>query len=475
MNAMKNIRGIIYLFLLLILPFSLTACNTYGSNTAFNAAEEGRSDAAVIHHQLVENLPFVVDGGAPKTIRTLYYSYANNRYLSMRDLASALDGTPKQFDLIISGRTINITTGKKYTPVGGENTPFHETAAEGFTYETSDIDKNPLFLDGRELKYHGFMAKNSAHKNDYFLNLTDVAMQMDLSLKLSDAHLALDTTKHYAMNQQDLDEEYFYYEIHSAIAGNASTGEIYTSWEPDLSVPIASTTKLMTYLVIKDLIAQGNISSKDMVTIPEKAAILSRFPDGTIKLNAGTKIPFDELMYGMLLPSSNECALSLAIHAAGSEKSFVKLMHQKAKDLGLSDKVRFFNSHGLPVYADSLTTTKVQNRMTANDMFLIVRHIMQTYPEITKITSNKSAYLKTMGITVRNTNPLLYNVPEVYGLKTGTTDMARNCLVVLMKTKDSHGKLHDLVVIQFGAEDETVRVSVSEELIRYAKQRLLAR
>ncbi|MBO4424697.1 MAG: hypothetical protein J5768_04200, partial [Spirochaetales bacterium] len=98
-----------------------------------------------------------------------------------------------------------------------------------------------------------------------------------------------------------------------------------------------------------------------------------------------------------------------------------------------------------------------------------------TYPEITEITSQKSVHLENLGVTVGNTNPLLYNEPEVVGLKTGTTDMARNCLVALMRTEDINGKIHNLVAIQFGAEDETVRITLSEQLIRYARQVLLSK
>ena len=112
--------------------------------------------------------------------------------------------------------------------------------------------------------------------------------------------------------------------------------------------------------------------------------------------------------------------------------------------------------------------------MTANDMFLQVRHILENCPEITDITSRKRACLKTLEITVENSNSLLSNVPGVVRLKTVTTDMAGNCLVTLMKAEDAAGRLHDLVAVQFGAEDKTVCTTVSEVMIRYARQRLLS-
>ena len=453
---MKRARP--YIFSLIILAgilFVLSAC-AHTSGEAFNTEQS-----------MLENLPLVVDAAQPKTVRTIHYSYANNRFISLRDLASALNGTTRQFGLTVSDGETSITTGAEYVAVGGENVPFADNAS----YRTGKLARNPISLDGREIRFYGFLGKNSAGNEDCFLNLIDIAMMLDLSFEISDGCLQLDT---YSGFKVDLQES-FYYDTHSVLVGDADTGEIYASWEPDLSVPIASTTKLMTYVVVRDCMEQGIISPEDMVTITNQAEAMSCSDDGEIPMTAGTRIPIQELLCGMLIPSSNECALSLAIHAAGSEEAFVEMMYRKAEELGLSDKVRFFNCHGLPAYPDTAYTTKVQNRMTANDMFLIVRYLLNTYPEVTEITSLKTIHLDNLGITVGNTNPLLFNEPDVVGLKTGTTDMARNCLVALMQAEDSNGKRHSLVAIQFGAEDETVRITLSEQLIRYARQILLSR
>ena len=331
-------------------------------------------------HRILENLLLSVNGGPPKVIRAIHYSYVNNRYLSLRDLASALSGTSKQFDVTVSDGVVRITTNQKYTSSVGENTPFPHDADKEFYYETENLDVSPIFIDGKELKYYSFLGRNSADHEDCFLNLTDLAMQMDVSLHFSDGKLVMDTARHFIIDQRVLEEDSFYFELHSAVVGDAGTGEIYLSWEPFLSVPVASTSKLMSYAVIMDCIAEGVVSLEDRVTITEEAEALSRSEDGVISLKAGTEVPFRELLHGMLIASSNECALALAVHAAGSEKTFLEWMVRKSGSLGLSDKVRFFIFHGLPVYTDNLYTTKVQNRMTANDMFLLVRHILENCP-----------------------------------------------------------------------------------------------
>ena len=148
-------------------------------------------------------------------------------------------------------------------------------------------------------------------------------------------------------------------------------------------------------------------------------------------------------------------------------------MKKKARAIGLSKQALFFNCHGLPLYTDDLPASGIQNRMSAMDMFKLVRHILKTCPKVTEITSLKRAELAGLHYTAENTNPLLYNVPGVVGLKTGTTDMARCCLAAVREVPDQSGRIHHITAILFGGEDETVRTTLSEELIRYGTQRLL--
>ena len=426
-------------------------------------------------HGLLESLLVTIDDSDEYIIKTLHYSYRNNRFVSLRDLAYSLRGMSKQFNVTVEQNRVKILTGAEYTPVGGEGIPFPDidsTTGDYYVYKTYDLMVNPIELDGRELKYQSFMSTGSDGYVDCFISLTDVAMQLDLAIKFSGQGVALDTMGSCIIDLDALEDEGFYYKIHTALVGDASTGEVYAAWYPELSVPIASTTKLMTYLVIKDALANKNISADDLITVPQEAAELSRTEDGAIILDEGMEAPLDELMAAMLLASSNECALTLAVHVAGSEEAFVDLMKNKADELGLSEEVRFYDCHGLPIYTNNLAATKVQNRMSAQDMFKLVRHILSVYPEITILTAQKVATLEVLGVTVTNTNPLLYNVPGVIGLKTGTTNMAGDCLVVAMEAIDSEGQTHFLIAIQFGAEDETIRATLSEELIRYAKQQL---
>ena len=430
---------------------------------------------ATTAHAILENLPLSVDGGEAVPVRALHYGYANNRYVSLRDFAAALADTPRRFGLSVGDTQIVISAGAAYTPVGGENQPFPERndrTGAPYVYFTEPLAPYYLELDGRQLRYQSFLGTNAASKPDCFMSLTDLAMQLDLDLTVSAAGIALNTAGRYTVDPEALREEGFYYEVHSALVGDADTGEIYTAWEPELPVPIASTTKLMSFLVVMDAVTDGRITLGDTVTITEEAERLSQTQDGAIPLQAGEKTNVTELLCGMLLPSSNECALALAIHTSGSEAAFVEQMNRKARALGLSDGAVFYNCHGLPVYTDNLPATKIQNRMSAVDMFALVRHILRTYPDITRITSLKSIVLETLGVTVSNSNPLVYNLPGVVGLKTGTTNMSGSCLVSAAESADADGQTHTLVAIEFGAEDSSIRTTLSEELLRYGIQRL---
>ena len=188
--------------------------------------------------------------------------------------------------------------------------------------------------------------------------------------------------------------------------------------------------------------------------------------DGAVPLKAVEQITVQELLVGALLPSSNECALCLAEAIAGSEENFVRMMNQKAQELGLVQAV-FYNSNGLPVYTEDSIPAKRQNSMSAEDMFRLASYLLKVYPQITDITSLEEADIESLDLEVRNTNPLLRNLPEATGLKTGTTNKAGACLVTSLTVHDGNTE-HDLVVIVLGAEDSIERGRVSGVLARYA-------
>ncbi|MDE6606264.1 MAG: D-alanyl-D-alanine carboxypeptidase [Lachnospiraceae bacterium] len=402
------------------------------------------------------------DTGAVCTVKTLDYSYDYNTYLSLRDIAMLLKDTDKSFALEITDKAVALKPGNVYTPVGEENIPWEDNENPNIS-----LRRNEFKVNEQTVYYYTLIMKLPSGYYDCFMMAADLAMILDVDIIVSESgSLQIHTQEPFDISPVSLEQAGYFYGVNSVLVGDATTGEIYYRYQSDISYPIASTSKLMTCLLTMDAVSAGQITLEEPVTISDAVQSLSVSGDGTIPLEAGEQITVQELLVGALLPSSNECALCLAETIAGSEEAFVQMMNQKAQDLGLSQTV-FFNSNGLPSYTEDFIPAKRQNRMSAEDMFRLVSYFLKVYPEITDITSLEEATLPSLNLEVRNTNPLLHNLPEVTGLKTGTTNKAGACLVTSLTADDGSIK-HDLVVIVLGTEDSIERGRVSGLLARYA-------
>ncbi len=402
------------------------------------------------------------DAGGVWAVKTLDYDYDHNTYLSLRDTAMALRDTDKAFSLEITKNSVSLNLGNVYAPVGEENAPWGEEELP----EVS-LRRNECKVNGEKVFYFTVIMKLPSGSYDCFMMAADLAMILDVNITAPAAgSLQIRTQEPFYISPASLEQAGYFYGVNSVLVGDATTGELYYQFQSDKSYPIASTSKLMTCLLALDAVGTGQIALEGQVVISDAVQALADSDDGVIPLKAGEQITVQELLRGALLPSSNECALCLAEAIAGSEEVFVQRMNQKALELGLSQAV-FFNSHGLPSYTEDPVPAKRQNRMSAEDMFRLVSYLLKVYPQVTDITSMEEATLESLDLEVRNTNPLLYNLPEVTGLKTGTTNKAGACLVTSLAADDGNGK-HDLVVIVLGTEDSVERGRVSGLLAKYA-------
>lgn len=402
------------------------------------------------------------DIGASCMVKTLDYGYDYNTYLSLRDTAMALRGTDKAFSLEITRNAVSLERGNAYAPLGVENISWEEEEDPDIT-----LRRNEFKVDGQEVSYFTLIRKLPSGYYDCFIMAADLAMILDVDIVVSDAgSLQINTQAPFHISPVELEQAGYFYGVNSVLVGDATTGEIYYQYQSDISYPIASTSKLMTCLLAMEALSAGRIALEDEFVVSDAVQALADSDDGVIPLEAGDLLTVRELLYGALLPSSNECALGLAEAVAGSEEAFVQLMNQKARELGLSQAV-FFNSNGLPCYTEGAVPAKRQNRMSAEDMFRLVSYLLRVYPQITDITSLETAELESLELEVRNTNPLLRNLPEATGLKTGTTNKAGACLVTSLRADDGAAE-HDLAVIVFGTEDSVERGRVSGLLARYA-------
>lgn len=410
----------------------------------------------------------VLIGDRSATVRAFQNDYENNLYLSLSDLSAVLNGTARSFRFRYNktnadGEYFTVNLGQSAAAASGAGA--NPTAPRVSSLATS---RNRIFVNDQEHRYYTYRAGT-----DLYMSLTDVQLMLDLPAEQQENGLRLYPGQHFSPDVPLLDEQGYFDVFNAVLIGDANTGEVLYASCADKPVAIASISKLMTYLILAEAAEEGQIRFTDSVQISEKADALSRTIDGMVTLTAGTSVPFQELLEAMLLASSNESALALAEHTAGSEALFVDRMNQKAQELGL-ESARFYTPHGLPVYLPQAVTAKVQNRMSAQDLFKLCAVLLERYPGITRITSQRYGEMPTLRYVTANSNAVVFNLEGANGLKTGSTNKAGSCLAATLPVTVK-GETHTAVAIVLGAESADVRNQATEILLRYARDTFLER
>lgn len=212
---------------------------------------------------------------------------------------------------------------------------------------------------------------------------------------------------------------------------NDSTNEVMKSYRCFERVYPASVTKIMTALLVLE---NGNLD--DEITLDHDIELNE---DGAVAttLSKGDTLTVNEAFHGLVVKSANDCAVILAEYIAGSEEKFVEMMNERARELGATH-THFANSHGL--HDDNHYTT-------AYDLYLIFKEVVKhdAYLE----TASKKDYTMTyvtaddreVGEYMQSTDEFLlntYSVPNgvtLLGGKTGTTSMAKSCLILLTENE----------------------------------------
>lgn len=222
---------------------------------------------------------------------------------------------------------------------------------------------------------------------------------------------------------------------------DAASGKIIYQKEPDLRLPPASTTKIMTAI----LTLESGRSLAEKFTVSKEA---TRVPASKLYLRPGQSLSIEELLYGIMLASANDAAVVLAEGVAGSVERFGELMTKKAHDLGAINS-HFTNPHGL---------TAVDHYSTAKDLAILFRYAMKN-PTFREIVQTKFSSVTTTAvvrkkvvprrISVRNHNRLLWNFDGALGGKTGYTHAAQKCFVGAVQRNGT-----TLIVAILGARDQ---------------------
>lgn len=233
----------------------------------------------------------------------------------------------------------------------------------------------------------------------------------------------------------------------SALVVDYNSGEVVFEKDPTTRLPVASTVKIMTALVVLE-----NSDLNKVFTVSAKAA---KVGENSMGLTLGEKLTVRELLYGLMLVSGNDAAVTLAEGVAGSEDQFEALMNGKAQELGLKN-TRFVNASGLD------DDGKLQYS-TAADLTAISHYVWQNYPEFRKISSTVHEYIGAnqnhKEFDLYNDTNLLTTYPGVQGIKPGFTWEAGLCLV---SYAENNGK--QLLAVVLGSDD---RRGEMKELLDY--------
>lgn len=196
-----------------------------------------------------------------------------------------------------------------------------------------------------------------------------------------------------------------------AVLLEAGSGKVLYAKAAHERRPMASTTKVMTAIVVLE-----HCALSDIVTVTKDAYGTE---GSSIYLELGEQMSVEDLLYGLMLASGNDAAVALAVHVAGSVEGFAELMNAKAREIGALN-TNFVTPNGLP---------NDEHYTTAYDLALISAYALKNpaFQTVVGTTYHRTAS-GSMQRTFKNKNKLLWQYEGGIGLKTGYTKAAGRCL-----------------------------------------------
>ena len=238
----------------------------------------------------------------------------------------------------------------------------------------------------------------------------------------------------------------------NAVLMDAASGAILFQQAADELVPPASMSKLMTLAVLFKALKDGKVKPEDELTTSENAWRTGGAPSGTsaMFIPINTKARIDEIIHGIIIQSGNDACITVAEGLAGTEAAFAGQMQDEARRIGLKTST-FRNSTGLD---------HPEHRMTARELAILARYLIQQYPEHYPIFSQREFQYRKHRFF--NRNPLLAGGIGVDGLKTGHTVQAGFGIVV---SAVSEGRR--LIGVVMGLPDETSRKEEARRILEW--------
>ena len=238
----------------------------------------------------------------------------------------------------------------------------------------------------------------------------------------------------------------------SYILVDFDTGEVLVEHNPDLTLPPASLTKLMTAYILAQEVELGRLGLDDVVPVSRNAWSQNPVFKGSslMWIEPGKPVTVAELERGIVISSGNDATVAIAEHIAGSEQAFVDLMNQYAAEMNLTS-THFENSHGLP-HPNHLST--------ARDLSALAIAAIRDHPDRYAVYKERSYTYND--ITQYNRNHLLREDDTVDGLKTGYTREAGYGLVASAEREGMR-----LVSVVMGSSSTLSRKAETRSLLNY--------
>ena len=244
-------------------------------------------------------------------------------------------------------------------------------------------------------------------------------------------------------------------EARTAILIDYQSGKVLYELQADHSIHPASMTKIMTSIVVFDLLDKKTISLDDKVTISEKAWRMSQAGYSSMFIMVNDEISIENLLRGIIVASGNDACVALAEGVAGTEENFVAMMNEKAQEIGMT-ATNFANTSGI---------NNPDNYSTVRDIALMSKYLIKNYPNYYEyFKETEFTWERTGGnpITQGNRNTLLYKNIGADGIKTGHLAVEAYSLASSVKRKTRR-----LIAVGSGFKTNASRANQSRKLLSW--------
>ena len=233
------------------------------------------------------------------------------------------------------------------------------------------------------------------------------------------------------------------------------SGRILFEKDSDQKIYPASMTKIMTSMVVFDLLKKGETSLDELIIISEKAWRMSQSGYSSMFIMLNDKVSVEDLLKGIIIVSGNDACVALAEGLSGSEEDFVILMNEKADEIGL-ENTNFNNSSGI---------NDPENYSTVRDILKLSSYMIKNYPEYyTYFKETSFTWDRTGGDPIKqgNRNPLLYKNIGADGIKTGFLTVEQYSLAASAKTLNRR-----MISVGSGFPSKNSRSSESSKVLNW--------